>query len=233
MDPPAVGAELGRSTSRGVRSSVTVRIVDEQMREYYDRRAREYDDWWHGTGRFAQRDRPGWAEETARLIATLRALPAAHVLDVACGTGFLTRHLRGEVVAIDQSEEMVRIARARMPHARVLCTDAVPLPFADGAFDRLVTGHFYGHLLPEERVAFVAEARRVASELVVVDSALRRGVPEEEWQERVLDDGSRHRVFKRFLSSRRLREELGDGDVLHEGEWFVVYRCAGDSLRTA
>jgi ubiquinone/menaquinone biosynthesis C-methylase UbiE len=155
------------------------------------------------------------------------------VLDVACGTGFLTRHLRGEVVAIDQSEEMVRIARARMPHARVLCADAVPLPFADGAFDRLVTGHFYGHLLPDERVAFVAEARRVASELVVVDSALRRGVPEEEWQERVLDDGSRHRVFKRFLSSRRLREELGDGNVLHEGEWFVVYRCAGESSRAA
>jgi ubiquinone/menaquinone biosynthesis C-methylase UbiE len=201
-----------------------VRIVDEQMRAYYDRRAREYDDWWHGTGLFATRDRPAWAEETDRLIAVLRSLPPAHVLDVACGTAFLTRHLRGEVVALDQSAEMVRIAAARMPHARVVQGDAVPLPFPDGSFDRIVTGHFYGHLLPEEREAFVAEARRVAHELIVVDTARRPGVAEQEWQERILDDGSRHRVFKRFLSGERLREELGDGDVLHEGTWFVVYR---------
>ncbi len=206
-----------------------VRIVDDEMRAYYDRRAREYDDWWHGTGLFAQRDRPGWAEETAQLTGVLASLPPAHVLDVACGTGFLTRHLRGEVVGLDQSPEMVRVASARMPHARVVVGDAVPLPFADGSFDRLVTGHFYGHLLPDEREAFVAQARRVATEMVIVDSARRAGVPDEEWQERVLDDGSRHRVFKRYLTGDRLREELGDGEVLHEGDWFVVYRVPQDS----
>jgi SAM-dependent methyltransferase len=233
MDRRASCTTSARGRHRAGVASSGVRIVDDRMRAYYDRRAREYDDWWHGTGRFAERERPGWSQETARLVGVLRALPAARVLDVACGTGFLTRHLRGEVVASDQSEEMVRIASARMPHARVLRADAVPLPFPAGAFDRLLTGHFYGHLLPEERAAFVAEARRVARELVVVDSAPRPGVPEEEWQERVLDDGSRHRVFKRFLSSRRLREELGDGDVLHEGDWFVVYRCAGNSSATA
>jgi ubiquinone/menaquinone biosynthesis C-methylase UbiE len=210
-----------------------VQIVDDEMRAYYDRRAREYDDWWYGTGLFTGRDRPGWTHETARLIEVLATLPAAHVLDVACGTGFLTRHLRGEVVAIDQSPEMVRVAAARMPHARVVQGDAVPLPFVDGMFDRIVTGHFYGHLLPDERAAFVAEARRVGGELVVVDTAQRPGVPEEEWQERVLDDGSRHRVFKRFLTGERLRAELGAGETLHEGDWFVVYRCTGNSSVTA
>ena len=119
---------------------------------------------------------------------------------------------------------MARVAAARMPHARVLQADAVPLPFADGTFDRVVTGHFYGHLLPDERAAFLAEADRVADELVVVDTAQRAGVPAEGWQERVLDDGSRHRVFKRFLGAARLREELGAGEILHEGDWFVAYR---------
>ena len=201
-----------------------MRIVDDEMRGYYDRRAREYDDWWHGTGLFSTRDRPGWAAETAHLTQLLAALAPARVLDVACGTGFLTRHLRGEIVALDQSAQMVQVASARMPHARVARGDAVPLPFREAAFDRIVTGHFYGHLLREERTAFVAEARRVAGELVVVDSAQRPGVAEEEWQERVLDDGSRHRVYKRFLTCDQLRHELGDGDVLHEGAWFVVYR---------
>ena len=66
------------------------------------------------------------------------------------------------------------------------------------------------------------EARRVAAELVVVDSALRPGVEAEEWQERKLNDGSRHRVYKRFFTTVQLAGELGGGRVLHEGRWFVV-----------
>lgn len=197
-------------------------VVDDWMRAYYDRRAREYDDWWLGAGLFAVRERPGWQEEVGQLVQVVGDLPAARVLDVACGTGFLTRHLRGEVVALDQSEAMTEIAAARVPHARVLQADAVPLPFADGAFDRLFTSHFYGHLLPEERERFVAEARRVARQLVVVDSALREGVGPEGWQERVLNDGSRHRVYKRFFTATSLTAELGGGEVLHAGRWFVA-----------
>jgi hypothetical protein len=33
------------------------------MLEYHDRRAPEYDDWWNGTGLFAERDRPGAVTE--------------------------------------------------------------------------------------------------------------------------------------------------------------------------
>lgn len=192
------------------------------MRAYYDRRAAEYDDWWLGSGVFAQRDRPGWDAEVEELIDVARALPPTRVLDVACGTGFLTRHLRGEVVAVDQSARMVEIAAGRMPDARVLEADAVPLPFAEGEFDRVFTSHFYGHLLAGEREAFVAEARRVGHELVVVDSARRAGALADEWQERTLDDGSRHRVYKRFFTGAELADELGGGQILHDGRWFVI-----------
>ncbi len=198
------------------------RVVDEQMRAYYDRRAGEYDDWWLGTGLFAPRDRPGWAKEVERLVDLLAGLPAARTLDVACGTGFLTRHLPGEVVGIDQSPAMVELAAARVPRAEIVRADAVPLPFGDGAFERVVTGHFYGHLLPDERERFLGEARRVAPQLVVVDSARREDLPAETWQERILDDGSRHRVYKRYFESPDLAEELGGGDVVHRGGWFVV-----------
>lgn len=201
------------------------------MRAYYDHRASEYDDWWLGTGLFEKRNRPGWSEEVEQLANTLRALPPARTLDVACGTGFLTRYLQGEVVAIDQSAEMARIAGARMPDVRVLQGDAVPLPFADADFDRLVTAHFYGHLLPDERAAFVEEARRVGRQLVVVDSAKREDVDAEEWQERVLNDGSRHRVYKRFFVAADLALELGGGTVLHDGRWFVAVAAPGTYLQ--
>jgi ubiquinone/menaquinone biosynthesis C-methylase UbiE len=197
-------------------------VFDEPMRSYYERRAPEYDDWWLGTGQFAQRDRPGWDDEVAQLVAVVAALPPGRVLDVACGTGFLSAHLAGEVVALDQSTAMVDIARARMPQRRVLCGEAVPLPFFDGQFERVFTSHFYGHLQGDERTDFLAEARRVAPALVVVDAALRDDVQPEQWQQRVLDDGSRHRVYKRYFRAGELAEELGGATVLHEGRWFVV-----------
>lgn len=152
----------------------------------------------------------------------------ARTLDVACGTGFLTQHLRGLTVGVDQSRSMVGIARSRLAGRRVLVGDALALPVAGAAFERVFTGHFYGHLSPEERVAFLAEARRVAGELVVVDSAWRPGVEPEQWQERVLNDGSRHRVYKRYLTAGQLAGELG-GEVLFDGTWFVAARCRHQS----
>jgi len=195
------------------------------VKSYYEQRAPEYDDWYLGTGLFAGRERPGWHAELVRLQGLIAELPAVRTLDVACGTGFLTRHLHGDVTALDQSPTMCAITRARCPRVNVVNAEALPLPFADGAFDRVLTGHFYGHLGLAERERFVAEARRVASELVVVDTALRDDVEPEEWQERVLTDGSRHEVYKRFFTGECLAAELGGREVLFDGRWFVVVRA--------
>ena len=195
------------------------------MKAYYDRRAPEYDDWWLGTGRQAGRNRPGWREEVDALVEALAALPPARTLDVACGTGFLTRHLPGEVVGLDQSESMLEIARARAPAASFVRGDAIELPFPDGAFECVFTGHFYGHLEEAERRLFLGEARRVAGELVVVDSALREGHEPVEIQERMLKDGSRWEVYKRYFTADGLARELGGGRIVHAGRWFVAVRA--------
>lgn len=196
------------------------------VREYYERRAFEYDDWYAGTELFAARIRPGWEQDVAALVRMLAALPPTRVLDVACGTGFLTRHLRGEVLGLDQSESMLRRAREQAPAARLVRGDALALPFPDACFGRVFVGHFYGHLLPDERTAFLAEARAVGGELVVVDAGLRGGEPRDEWQERVLKDGSRHRLYKRYFSADGLCAELGGGRVLFDGHWFVAVAAA-------
>lgn len=193
-----------------------------EERRYYELRAPEYDDWYLGVGRFEEIERAGWAEELAELIAVVEGLSPARVLDVACGTGFLTQHLRGDVTAVDQSETMLAIARARCPGVAFIHGDALALPFADGSFDRLFTGHFYGHLREDHRAQFLDEARRLAPELVVVDTAVRPGVGREEIHERVFGDGSRYDVYKRYFDADELAGELGGGQVLHAGEWFAV-----------
>jgi ubiquinone/menaquinone biosynthesis C-methylase UbiE len=155
-------------------------------------------------------------------VELLDELPPARVLDLACGTGFLTRHLRGNVVALDQSPAMLELAAERLPEAELVQGDAARLPFADKEFDRAFSSHFYGHLLPGERQAALDEMRRVAHELIVVDSARHQGVAAEEWQKRVLNDGSTHRVYKRYFTGPELAGELGGGRVLLGGKWFVV-----------
>jgi SAM-dependent methyltransferase len=191
-------------------------------RAYYNQRAPEYDDWWLGAGLFADRERPGWHQEVAELQSVLRALPPQRTLDVACGTGFLTRHLPGAVVACDQSREMLQVARARLPKGSVVQADAFQLPFRSGAFDTVASGHFYGHLPASSRGSFLAEARRVAPRLLIIDAAWRDEVLPESMQERQLNDGSRHVVYKRYFTTEQLITELGGGTVLHAGRWFVA-----------
>ncbi len=184
---------------------MTEREADGLLRAHFDRHAAEYDDWWLGTGAFAARERPGWSAEVEQLVAVVQALSAVRVLDVACGTGYLTRHLRGDVVALDQSPRMVEIAAARLPHARVLEGDIAPLPFADCSFDRVFTSHFLHHLSPDRRVAFLAEARRVGRELVVVEDVRDSDASARESHEGPLDDGSPQRMHRHAFTARRAR----------------------------
>lgn len=191
------------------------------MKEYYDLRAPYYDDWWIA----AARDRPGWQAELDQALASIASLPPARTLDIACGTGFLMQHLAGDVVGLDQSARMLAEARRRLPLRMFVQGDAFALPFPDRAFDRVFTSYFYCHLLEEDRVRFLEEARRVAPELVVMGSRHGGDEPAERWEDRPLKDGSAWPVFKRVFDPEALAAELA-GAVLHAGRWFVVVRAA-------
>jgi ubiquinone/menaquinone biosynthesis C-methylase UbiE len=224
---------MRRFSSMAVKSTKPADLTGwRPVKEYYEARAPEYDEWYLGVGHFAARKRPGWEAAVRGLTHAVASLPRARTLDVACGTGFLTRHLAGEVTGLDQSEGMLAIARERVPNGRFVQGDATTLPFEDGAFDRVFTGHFYGHLEAGVRERFLAQARRVAPELVVVDSAWagpRGEVPSharEEWQERILNDGSSFRVYKRYFEPDELAAEVG-GAVLHSSDWFVMVAAGG------
>ena len=181
------------------------------LKQYYEQRAREYDEWYEGTGLFAARSRPGWEEDREALIAVLRGLPPARTLDVACGTGYLTQHLPGSITGLDQSPSMIEIASARMPAADFIVADALPAAVRR----RLLRPRLHRPLLRASRGApaqFLAEARRVAGELVVADAALRPDHEPEEWQERVLNDGSRHRGLQALLLGRRAWRRSSAGE---------------------
>ena len=111
-----------------------------------------------------------------------------------------------------------------MPLVNVKLIEGVFTPTQKQEMIRKLTDCLAAILDEADRVRFLGEARRVAAELVVVDSALRPDVEPEELQERILDDGSRWEVYKRYFTPTGLADELGGGRTLLAGRWFVAVR---------
>ncbi|MFI9615014.1 class I SAM-dependent methyltransferase [Streptomyces sp. NPDC052023] len=112
--------------------------------------------------------RGGEARAAAAAEGVLSLVPqgARSLLDVACGTGIVTRRLAVaragmRVIGADLTHAMARHAAERLPGAVVLA-DCRRLPFRDGEFDA-VASVWLLHLLrrPEHVRAAVAECARV------------------------------------------------------------------------
>ena len=97
------------------------------------------------------------------------------VLEVGCGTGVLAeliaREVGAEVVALDQSERMVELTRARGIEAHV--GDAADLPFIDGAFDCAVAAWMLYHVIDVPcALAELARVLRPEGRLVAVTNSV-------------------------------------------------------------
>jgi SAM-dependent methyltransferase len=102
------------------------------------------------------------------LVQRLPAKPPGDVLEIACGTGLLTRRLRERLdptvplVATDLSIAMLDYARAKLGTSNNLEwreADASKLPFRDGEFGAVACS-FGVMFVPDKNVAF-SEAHRV------------------------------------------------------------------------
>ena len=126
---------------------------------------------------FKAMERSGWSERTAiyndytgtlcrQAIAPLLQegeVAGSHaVLDVCCGTGAAAAEaarLGASVTAVDFSDDMVEVARARCPGVAVCAGDAEALAFEDASFDRVVCNFGILHVSDPDRA--IAEAARV------------------------------------------------------------------------
>jgi len=108
-----------------------------------------------------ERGRPGYpAEAVAELVEALRVGPGARVLDLAAGSGKLTRQLVGSgarLVAVEPSAAM-RDRLASVAGVRVLDGTAEAIPLPDGSLDAVTVGQAF-HWFDGPRA--VAELHRV------------------------------------------------------------------------
>lgn len=131
----------------------------------------------------------------ARQRAALHLLPRDFVVaDLGCGTGYLARALLGicrKIIAIDQSESMLREARKRLSRAasrtelefRKGALDALPLE--DGEVDGTLSGMVLHHLPePDAAIAEMFRALRPGAAATVLELAPHR----ETWMRAELSD---------------------------------------------
>ncbi len=145
---------------------------------------------------------------------------AKRVLEVACGTGIVTRRLReamrpdAHFTATDLSPAMVEYARSRMPGAAGVefrPADAMALPFPDASFDALVC-QFGVMFVPDKAVAF-AEMRRVLAPGGTLIFSV--------WDSLAVNPASR-------LGARDGREALPGGSAGFHHDPIRLLRCRSD-----
>jgi demethylmenaquinone methyltransferase / 2-methoxy-6-polyprenyl-1,4-benzoquinol methylase len=98
------------------------------------------------------------------LVSRIEARPDDRVLDVACGTGAVARELRRRygcaVVGVDQSTEMLTVARSRSDEGIELFEGrAEALPFTDASFDGLTFTYLLRYV--DDPAATMREIARV------------------------------------------------------------------------
>ena len=147
--------------------------VRDDMREDWNRRAREDANYYAAFGRREQSEEEFLATGAyivERMEAELKRLPATgnrrawRALEIGCGPGRLMKPLSrnfGEIHGVDVSDEMAALARERLaaiPWAHVHTTDGAHLPqFADESFDFVYSYAVFQHI-PD--CAIVAEYMR-------------------------------------------------------------------------
>ncbi|MYD51251.1 MAG: methyltransferase domain-containing protein [Dehalococcoidia bacterium] len=88
------------------------------------------------------------------VVDLLAPKPGERILDLGCGTGHLTDQIAesgAEVVGIDSSEDMVRVASENFPHLRFEVADARSLPF-ECEFDAVFSNAVLHWVRPPEAV---------------------------------------------------------------------------------
>lgn len=107
------------------------------------------------------------AEHLARYQLATALAPGRRVLDAACGEGYGTAMLAAAggapAVGADLDEPTVERARERYPACEFQAADIAALPFADGAFDLVVSFETIEHV-PDAEAALAELARVLAPE---------------------------------------------------------------------
>ncbi len=188
------------------------------LQNYYHLRAQEYEEIYY-------RPDPIRQKELANIAADMKTvLLDRSVLEIACGTGFWTAvvaEVAERVVAIDISDEMLAIAKAKgLSNERVkFCiADAYSLDSIKETFDAGLANFWLSHVSKSQLNDFLRGFHKKLISGAVVFMAdniyipgiggelIRQSGCEDTFKLRELSDGSKYKVLKNYYDANQLHE---------------------------
>jgi ubiquinone/menaquinone biosynthesis C-methylase UbiE len=176
-----------------------------------------------------ERGRPPYADEAIAWIAERLGIgPGRRVLDLAAGTGKLTRQLLplgADVVAVEPGDEMRGVLERVLPDVEALAGSAEAIPLPDASVDAATVGQAFHWFRPHDALAELHRVIRPGGGIALlwnlwdeadpvlsaIDALVRRWRPEPTWQEdydRTLFGELEERKFRqqRLLTSESIVE---------------------------
>jgi demethylmenaquinone methyltransferase/2-methoxy-6-polyprenyl-1,4-benzoquinol methylase len=213
--------------------------TDASLREYYARRASEYERIYATPAR--------QSDLAALRAAVASAFDGRRVLEIACGTGYWTPVIAttaASVDACDINDETLAIARTKPvdpSRVRFVIGDAYLPALFDPRPDAAFAAFWWSHVPKQDVQRFLAgllAALADGARVVFIDNRYVEGsstplsrtdADGNTYQSRALADGSRHEVLKNFPDPAELRAAVEsyarDVDVrLLDYYWWLEYR---------
>lgn len=201
-------------------------ILKQQI-DYYRARAAEYDEWFYRQKRYDRGEtlNAQWFAEAEIVRTALYELSRlGEALELACGTGIWTQELAGiagHVTALDASEEMIAINRAKVNAANVTYEQVDLFAWQpERQYDLVFFSFWLSHVPAERLAAFLAKvsaALRPGGRMFMIDSrheptstATDNPLREDEHliRTRKLNDGREFKIVKVFYEPADLHDQL-------------------------
>lgn len=140
-----------------------------------------------GTAAAYERARPSYpADAIADVARELGVTESSTVLDLAAGTGKLTRllaPLAGRVIAVDPSALMLAQLREQLPDVEIRAGTAEAIPVADGSVDAVFVAQAFHWFRNAEVIPEIARVLTPAGGLMVLWNRARWDEQEHPWYE--------------------------------------------------
>lgn len=200
------------------------RMVHENMMEYYDARAEEYDEVYEGKGPASFS--PGYYKTDLQSIHKFtNTFGKGHVIDIACGSGYWLKDYYGKCSSftfLDQSVQMLNLCKNRAmeygitDRSTFLQSDILKQEWNDNAmFDCAVIGFLLGHFTKYQEDSFFEMLHRIlkpGAEFLIIDNTWTekraKTQNKEDIVQRELRDGRTYKIYKRYFEKDDLPDLL-------------------------
>lgn len=208
------------------------------MKEYYNKRAKEYEQIYH-------RDDPVRQSELAKIKNLLRnSFRNKSVLEVACGTGYWTEAVAQtakNITAVDYSVEMIQLAKTKEIKATFIDDDAFSLKNVSDIFNAGLANFWFSHIPKAQINSFLNTFHKKLqpkSTVIMTDNIFNKDIggeiikkyrDENSYKVRTLNDGTSFQIIKNYYNEEELNiifKKYSSEINIHFGKyyWWIKYK---------